>query len=324
MFPRSNWRYPGALIVLACAANWAPCQVIVRTPYAIYVDSYHTYFWDAGISYQIARLKAQEVKSAKLENRRKEGELILWERANLPTAQDERERNMEEQLRHSRVTAGDEEIWSGRVLNILLADAIRIYTAGLRSGDVLLSPELLKHINVTSGKADANIGIIRNEKLPWPFLWRSLRNSKDFAEHCERIDLLVAQAVKQAKEGDADAAVLDELMEHVDALERMLVTRAKAQGDKATWTDFSYVNAKVFLRRLNEAIKVLEQPGAKRYFNGVYEAKGRTVADLVQYMKINGLQFAHVLNGSEAAYKALYVALRDYDEEGGTKTRPRR
>jgi hypothetical protein len=324
MFPRRNRPHLLALIVLVWGVQQTPCQVFDATPYTLYVRSYHTYFWDPDISYQIARLKAQEVKRAKLENRRREGELLLWERANLPTPQDDRERDAEERLRRSRASAFDTEIYSGYALNVLLTDAVKIYDSGQGGGDAVLSPDLLKQINVTSGKANANIAIIRTGKLPWPFLWRSLRERPQFAEHFQRIDQLIPEAVKQAKQGDVDAKILDEIIFHVDELDRNLIDMARSRGDKVRWSTLTYSDGKAFLQRLNEAIKVLERPGAARYFSGVFDPRGRTVSELVQYMKQFGMQFAPVLAGSEQAYKSLYLALRDYDEQAGSKTRPRR
>ena len=63
---------------------------------------------------------------------------------------------------------------------------------------------------------------------------------------------------------------------------------------------------------------MLQSPDGPRYFNGTYAAKGRTVADLVEYMKNNGLLFAAASNGAEAEYNTVYRALRDFDSQAGS------
>ncbi len=85
-------------------------------------------------SLQEADLEKEQVRDAKLETRRKYVEQWLWERANLPTWQDERERVQREELRRSRNDPPITEIWSGGALNALLDDAKKITSIGQESG----------------------------------------------------------------------------------------------------------------------------------------------------------------------------------------------
>jgi hypothetical protein len=50
----------------------------------------------------------------------------------------------------------------------------------------------------------------------------------------------------------------------------------------------------------------LEQPDAAYYLNPL---QGRTVAELVDYMKKNGIRFAPATNGCERFYVSLHRAL---------------
>ncbi len=50
------------------------------------------------------------------------------------------------------------------------------------------------------------------------------------------------------------------------------------------------------------------------YFNdGKWSPKGKTVDILIHDISTKGLKFAPAVPGDEAAYTALYRALRDYD-----------
>jgi hypothetical protein len=63
-----------------------------------------------------------------------------------------------------------------------------------------------------------------------------------------------------------------------------------------------------------KGISDLQQHDATADSTGKYKLKG-SAADIVRYMGDNGLQFAPATKGSEAAYSALYNALRNYVEQ---------
>ena len=54
-------------------------------------------------------------------------------------------------------------------------------------------------------------------------------------------------------------------------------------------------------------------PDARHYFTGKYAPRGKTVAELVQHMTEQGLQFAPSVMGDEDAYLALHRALAACD-----------
>ena len=74
-----------------------------------------------------------------------------------------------------------------------------------------------------------------------------------------------------------------------------------------------YVRTKRFLIQLDDAIKLLREPDAGKYFNQTYAARGKTVAELIRYMTQLDLHFAPAVEGDEAAYAALQHALASYD-----------
>jgi hypothetical protein len=74
-----------------------------------------------------------------------------------------------------------------------------------------------------------------------------------------------------------------------------------------------YLDAKRFLNELDDAVRLLRQPGVSNYFNQTWVARGNTVRDLVQYMTARGLTFAPAVSGGETAYQTLHSALPAYD-----------
>src|SRR5688572_17915634 len=114
---------PG-LVLLSCASFGHAQNVITSTPYTTYAPVFPSPYWGYSadpyggylhgaaaviqsqgrflIDRQQANLMKQQVRAAKLDNRRRELEQWLWERQTLPTLEDERERLQREQLRRSR------------------------------------------------------------------------------------------------------------------------------------------------------------------------------------------------------------------------------
>jgi len=63
-----------------------------------------------------------------------------------------------------------------------------------------------------------------------------------------------------------------------------------------------------------DALLALQDPNVAHFFDRKYEARGKTVGDLVDYMSKNGLRFAPAVPGDEAAYRALQTFLAAYDD----------
>jgi hypothetical protein len=174
-----------------------------------------------------------------------------------------------------------------------------------------LSEDLLGKISVTSGKSGGNIGLLNGKKLFWPLLLRR----KEFETAHADVDRLVGQAVEQARKGQVEAEVMEQLTREVDQLRFALTKMAK------TCTPAQHTETLTFLNDLGDAIKVLQQRDAGDYLNGKYAARGKSVSELVEYMRGNGLLFAPAASGCETAYVALYRMLRDYDSLHGSALR---
>src|SRR5262249_7623646 len=161
-------------------------------------------------------LKREQVRSARIDNRRKELEQFLWEREHMPTSEDDRQRFTEEQLRRARFGSDLTEIWSAKALNNLLADASKIGSPGADASAPAISDEVLAKINVTSGKG--NVGLLKSGKITVPLLLR--RDS--FAKDREHLSYLAQQAVQQAGEGQIKPEVIEGMAQTVDQLQQKL------------------------------------------------------------------------------------------------------
>jgi hypothetical protein len=307
-------------------------------PYAVYGPSYYYAGYNpyAGLMHgsadivrsqgqylvdrQQASLMREQVVSARFDNRRKQLEQWLWERENLPSPEDERQRRQREELRRSRNDPPVTEIWSAKSLNDLLDYAQKVRSPGLLGESLPLSEELLSKLNVTSGRRGGNIGLFKNGKVFWPLLLRR----PAFANSRERLDQLLSTAMDQAGKGQIEAEVLEEMIREGNTLDRDLRTMARESGDQADWNVTMYLDAREFLRQFDDAVRVLQQPDAARFLTGKYTLKAKTVADLLRFMGEQGLRFAPATAGGESAYVALHRALVTYLPEQGFETRPKR
>jgi hypothetical protein len=74
-----------------------------------------------------------------------------------------------------------------------------------------------------------------------------------------------------------------------------------------------YMEAKRYVRHLQDAVTALGRPDGARLMAGDYAARGRSVDELVKNMTAAGLRFAPALPGQEPAYAALHRALAAYN-----------
>jgi hypothetical protein len=255
------------------------------------------------VNTQQAYRTREQVRQARIDNRRRSFDEYLYEREHRPTLEDERERARLENVRRSRNDPPITEIWSGKALNDLLLAIQQQQARGQRGPAVALDEGVLKNINVTSGANSGSLGLLRdNGQLHWPL---ELTRPEYTAER-RRLEDLAAKAYQQAINGAVDANGLRDMANIVDSLQ----TRLRQNVAETSPSD--YIKAKRFLSDLDSAIKVLEDPNVSKYATGKLAAKGNTVSDLVTEMSGQGLKFAPAVAGDEGAYVALHRALASY------------
>jgi hypothetical protein len=72
-----------------------------------------------------------------------------------------------------------------------------------------------------------------------------------------------------------------------------------------------YIEARVFLNTLGDAITALHMPDVSNHFTGVYALEARSIPELVQSMQSHNLRFARALLGGEKAYVNLSLSAYD-------------
>jgi hypothetical protein len=210
---------------------------------------------------------------------------------------------MAAEVETARKVATDTDILSGRALNTLLKS---IQATGKASSGppIPLDEDVVKRINVTAG-TNGNIGLLKDGgKLTWP---EGLQDAR-FDEPRKRLTRNIALAVQTLKDGEA---VRPDLLKDLKADYKTIVETLDELANDLS--PAQYIEARRFLRQLDEAINALSDPKVTNYFNNTWQARGKNAADLVAHMTRNGLLFAPAAPGDEAAYRSLYQALRAYE-----------
>jgi hypothetical protein len=264
---------------------------------------------------QQARILREQSRVAAMgTNRRRIQDEAEYERMR-PTALTMLAKEKAGQLEWARKYAPKNDIWSGRALNTLYDAIIAPGRGDLNTGPTIDIPEdTLKNINLTDGAAGGNVAMLKDGgDLAWP---RPLQEST-FDEPRKRLSRNLPNAVGQLSKGKGplERSTLNDIEADLKTLNRKLAASVREM------TPSQYIEAKRFLNRLKSAVRALSDPRAVNYFNNTWAAKGRTVSELVRNLRNGGLQFAAAAPGDEAAYSALYQALRAFDARLGTTWR---
>ena len=256
------------------------------------------------VNSQQAYLTKEKVRAAQLDNRRRAFDEFLYEKSRTPTLNEVRVREQHEELIRALTNPPDTEIWSGKSLNDLLTDIQARHIRGWQGPSVPLNPNTLREINLTV-RGVGNVGPFKAVgNLNWPFGLQILAPAEQTRELREEIGSLMSLGKKQAADrGRIDPGILVALNSDIDQMRNLLVSRV------GEYSMNDYMQAKGYLRQLDQAVKILKQPDAGNYLNGRYQARGRTAAELTQYMTENGLRFAPAIAGEESAYSGLFQSL---------------
>ena len=259
------------------------------------------------VNIQTAYLLKEKARAALLDNRRRIFEEHLYEKSLTPTLNDKRILAQQVALRRALTHPPETEIWSGESLNVLLTHIKELHSKSDEVPDVILDPAVLRRINLTVTHV-GNLGLLKTAgRLQWPAALQTLQPQGRTAELRNRIDSLLSEGRKQAsKTGHVDGAIPAKLEKDAEEFGDQLVYRV------AECSFHDYTHAKNFLRQLDEAVKLLKQPDVGNYFNGNYQPKGDSVAELVRNMTEKGLKFAPAIAGEEAAYSGLFASMVQY------------
>lgn len=262
------------------------------------------------VNTQQAYLMKEQVRAAQVENRRRVFDEWLYERANTPSLNDERERIIREEVRRSRNDPPLPEIWSAKALNDLLADAQKLQGRKVQGPNVAIDEEILKKINLTKGDG-SNFGLLKNDgKLNFPLALRGMDGTRELRDE---LQVAVTKAYNEAKEGkNVDPSTIQKIDDYSTKLQNLLVKNV------GTVPFAQYSEAKTYMKQLDDAVKVLKKGDAAEFINGNFTPKAGNVGELIDFMSRKGLQFAPATGNEQAAYLALHKALVAYDVGANT------
>jgi len=290
-------------------------------PYMPYVDPFSGFMRgtadiiSAAGSYAVrvqeSRMIGQQVAQARVDTRRKIYDQWLYERATMPTNQDERERYQRYELRRALTDPQPTEILSAIPINRIYKDLRDKVAAGAKGQAVVIDEGTLQKINVTAPGA-GNIGVLNPLVDGGTMNWPALLRSDLYQDEVKIINTRCAEAVKQViHKGEVDSSRLAEITAAINTLKK------KLDDNVTELTPAQWIEAKRFLSHLEAAQRALNNPNITAYLTDKFSAKGKTVPELVKYMSQKGLEFAPAVTGDEAGYMALYNYLLAYSNSIG-------
>jgi hypothetical protein len=266
------------------------------------------------IQIQQARLVREQARQANIDTARKQLQFEAWYESMKMTAPKLRDQEMATALDRARKDPPATEVWSGTSLNELLRSIRKVGRNNLKSGpQVDLSDVNLDSVNLTDKTGQGNTGMLKaeNKDGKLALYWPSAFDTAGFAEPSKQLTQSLSEAVAALKKKERPAATT---LKDAQNNFRILSDKLAATASTDELSPSQYIEAKRYLRQLDQAIRALNDPKASNYFDD-WKAKGKTVAELVDHMMKNGLEFAPAASGDEASYSALYQALRQF--EGG-------
>lgn len=216
---------------------------------------------------------------------------------------------MARELDKARKSSPDGDVSSGRALNTLLGS---IQKAGeLNTGPkVDLDEDTLKQVNLAGSGTAGNAGVLKDvSKLAWPTLF----TQPGYDEPRKHLVRNLEYAVRTLKDKDP---VPDTALQEINKDYKALDSKLNDAADELSTSE--YIEARRFLNQIRDGVRSLRDPNAAKYFTNAWTPKGKTVAELVAQMTREGLSFAPAAPGDQAAYRALYLAMRQF--EAGLQT----
>jgi hypothetical protein len=258
------------------------------------------------IDEQQSFLMRHQGQRARLENQRRAFDNWQHFRDNMPTIEDDRERDLALQVRRALYSPPEGEVYSGRALNVLLDDLCRQPGKEPALHVALKLDDVVGRLNFTGQENKGNPALLKfvsteNGQLPWP---SGLADPRYDADR-DLLNRLARTVYKEAERGRVDAGHLDSMGKTARKLQLSLADNIR------DLTPSQYGEARRFLGDLEDLLILLGQPNASQCF-GARAPKAEAISDLVQEMLNRGLRFAPATVGDEAAYLAVHRALVMY------------
>jgi hypothetical protein len=256
------------------------------------------------LTIQQAKQEREQARRSALKTRKATIEERQYENSLMPSAEDIRQKDLKYNLQRSRNNPPSPEIWSGGALNDLLRSITDAQSRGATGPEVPLPPDMLRHINLTTGNTYGGVGLLRDDgKLTWPAPLRK----KDFDKQRNKIEEEFQKAVQQAHVGQVDVDLLDNIGNTLTELQNNIDARVN------DLTPGQFTQASRYTRELKSGYQVLQQSDVAKYFRTARTLQGSTVGALVAQMTREGLRFGPATSGDEPYYTSLHRLMVDYD-----------
>ena len=232
----------------------------------------------AQVNIQQARILREQSRQMSYETTKRRLELERWYESTKPTPQQLRDQLAAAELTSARKEAPDNDITSGKALNVLLSSVQRSPSLNL-GPNTPIDEENLKQINLAGAGTNGNVGMLKDvTKIVWP---EALQESS-YDKQRKRLNQNLVHAVTILKDGDP---VPESTLKDIRA-------DYKALNDRINDDDLTasqYIESRRFLNQLNQAIRALADKNVGKHFNKTWTAKGKNVAELVTHLTKEGL-----------------------------------
>jgi len=256
-----------------------------------------------GISQEQARIMRETANQAKLDTRKKLVDTLAYIRANEYTFTKEQADISKRILERLQKTPTQQEVTSGKSLNVLIDDLSKFRKDQLHGPTVTLDEDILKQLIVSSPGPNGNIGLLRdNGRFSFPTVF----DDKLFDPKLKKdIELQAQELFQQSLNGKLDKNALKDLQSNLRTLRETLTKNLNQLLGQ------NYLDGQRFLDDFDSALLALDRGAAPLNYD--YQQKfakgGRTVIEVIEYMTSRGLKFVPATSGDERAYNALQTAL---------------
>lgn len=257
-------------------------------------------YGDVIVQQENARILREKANQAKIDTKRKAFDEMMYEKANTPSYVEELTKEKQNILNRMMNFPIRSEVSDGKTLNVMLPFLQSLSTYGTQGPPIVLPQSAVRELNVSS-TGGSSIGILRDGgRVDWPIALITPQQKK--------LDKLLPAAYDAAGAGMLTPKLMKDIRTEMTSMREDMRTRLKNEEIETS----SYLQAIEFYNSLLSSVDALERPDTRKQISGAYQARGRNVQELVDYMTENGLQFAPAAPGAENSYKVVHDAFTRY------------
>jgi hypothetical protein len=255
-----------------------------------------------------------DIESARMSREKSRQEEFNTQRARLqyemdyeklrPTSIKMRDKARIDDLDWARNDPPNTQIWSGETFNMLLR-SILTSSAPSSGPNISLEQNMVNGLNLRDKSARGNLSLAKDDKFEWP----DALLEKPFDDMRSDFDRKYATAMKSVRYGERpDRTLLRELRADLDSMDAKLVQMV---GD---YSPTEFIDARRKIRTLTDTMRAMGNALTVKASATDWRRNVRTVADLVDYMSKNGLEFGPAVTPTDfSAYSAAYFPIRNFE-----------